>query len=52
MQQAHYMAEVSNRSGIASVAVDGTSDNADREEALRCPGKREIHCIFAVDLFN
>ncbi|TNB74183.1 DUF3427 domain-containing protein [Arthrobacter sp. BB-1] len=52
VQHAHYMAEVFNRAGIASVAVDGTTDNADREEALRRLGKREINCIFAVDLFN
>ncbi|MEV8130719.1 DUF3427 domain-containing protein [Pseudarthrobacter oxydans] len=52
VQHARYMAEVFNRAGIASVAVDGTTDNADREEALRRLGKREINCIFAVDLFN
>lgn len=52
VQHAHYMAEVFNRAGIASVAVDGTTDNADREEALRRLGHREINCIFAVDLFN
>lgn len=52
VQHAHYMAEVFNRAGIASVAVDGTTDNADREEALRRLGQREISCIFAVDLFN
>ncbi|MDQ0147311.1 DUF3427 domain-containing protein [Pseudarthrobacter niigatensis] len=52
VQHAHYMAEVFNRAGIASVAVDGTTDNADREEALRRLGQREINCIFAVDLFN
>ncbi|WP_267895227.1 DUF3427 domain-containing protein [Arthrobacter sp. PGP41] len=52
VQHAHYMAEVFNRAGIASVAVDGTTDNADREEALRRLGKRDINCIFAVDLFN
>ncbi|WP_374114789.1 helicase-related protein [Pseudarthrobacter sp. R1] len=46
------MAEVFNRAGIASVAVDGSTDNADREEALKRLGKREINCIFAVDLFN
>ncbi|WP_374121582.1 DUF3427 domain-containing protein [Arthrobacter sp. SLBN-112] len=52
VQHAHYMAEVFNRAGIASVAVDGTTDNADREESLRRLGQREINCIFAVDLFN
>ncbi|WP_307093342.1 DUF3427 domain-containing protein [Arthrobacter sp. B2I5] len=52
VQHARYMAEVFNRAGIASVAVDGTTDNADREEALQCLGQREINCVFAVDLFN
>ena len=52
VQHARYMADVFNSAGIASVAVDGTTDNADREEALRRLGQREIHCIFAVDLFN
>ena len=52
VQHARYMAEVFNRAGIASVAVDGTTDNSDREEALRRLGRREINCIFAVDLFN
>ncbi len=52
VQHARYMAEVFNRAGIASVAVDGTTDNADREDALRRLGQREINCIFAVDLFN
>lgn len=52
VHHARYMAEVFNRAGIASVAVDGTTDTADREEALRQLGKREIKCIFAVDLFN
>lgn len=52
VQHARYMAEVFDRAGIASVAVDGTTDNADREEALRRLGKREINCIFTVDLFN
>ncbi|NSX35553.1 DUF3427 domain-containing protein [Pseudarthrobacter oxydans] len=52
VQHARYMAEVFNRAGIASAAVDGTTDNADREEALSRLGQREINCIFAVDLFN
>ncbi|MFD5277052.1 DUF3427 domain-containing protein [Pseudarthrobacter sp. NPDC058362] len=52
VQHAHYMAEVFNRAGIASVAVDGTTDNADREEALQRLGQRELNCIFAIDLFN
>jgi superfamily II DNA or RNA helicase/HKD family nuclease len=52
VQHAHYMAEVFNRAGIASVAVDGSTDDADRAAALERLRRREINCIFAVDLFN
>lgn len=52
VQHAHYMAEVFNRAGIASVAVDGSTDDADRSAALERLRTREINCIFAVDLFN
>ncbi|MET3203968.1 UNVERIFIED_ORG: superfamily II DNA or RNA helicase [Arthrobacter sp. UYEF13] len=50
-QHAHYMAEVVNRAGIASVAVDGSTDDADRAAALERLRRREINCIFAVDRF-
>lgn len=52
VQHAHYMAEVFNRAGIVSVAVDGSTDDADRSAALERLRRREINCIFAVDLFN
>ncbi|MEV8041871.1 DUF3427 domain-containing protein [Arthrobacter sp. NPDC080082] len=52
VQHAHYMAEVFNRTGIASVAVDGSTDDAERAAALNRLAAREINCIFAVDLFN
>ncbi|KQR80072.1 helicase [Arthrobacter sp. Leaf337] len=52
VQHAHYMADVFNRAGIASVAVDGSTDDADRAAALDRLRTREINCIFAVDLFN
>ncbi len=52
VQHAHYMAEVFNRAGIVSVAVDGSTDDADRAAALERLRRREINCIFAVDLFN
>lgn len=52
VQHAHYMAEVFNRAGIASVAVDGSTDDADRAAALNRLATREINCILAVDLFN
>ncbi|MET3350473.1 UNVERIFIED_ORG: superfamily II DNA or RNA helicase/HKD family nuclease [Arthrobacter sp. UYEF1] len=52
VQHAHYMAEVFNRAGIAAVAVDGSTNDADRAAALERLRRREINCIFAVDLFN
>ena len=52
VQHAHYMAEVVNRAGIASIAVDGSTDEAKRTAALERLRRREINCIFAVDLFN
>jgi superfamily II DNA or RNA helicase/HKD family nuclease len=52
VQHAHYMALVFNRAGIASVAVDGSTNDADRAAALERLRTREINCIFAVDLFN
>jgi superfamily II DNA or RNA helicase/HKD family nuclease len=52
VQHAHYMAEVFNRAGIASVAVDGSTNDEDRAAALERLRRREINCIFAVDLFN
>ena len=52
VQHAHYMATVFNAAGIASVAVDGGTDEAERARALDQLRIREINCIFAVDLFN
>ncbi|MGO4382836.1 DUF3427 domain-containing protein [Specibacter sp. RAF43] len=52
VQHAEYMAQVFNRAGIASVAVSGQTDDGERAEAIRKLSKREINCIFAVDLFN
>ncbi|BCW09833.1 helicase [Arthrobacter sp. NtRootD5] len=52
VQHAHYMARVFNDAGIASVAVDGGTDEVARADALRRLRNREINCIFAVDIFN
>ncbi|MBT1002218.1 DUF3427 domain-containing protein [Paenarthrobacter sp. DKR-5] len=52
VQHARYMAEVFNRAGIVSVAVDGGTDDAERALALARLRNKEINCIFAVDLFN
>ncbi|MEW9872623.1 DUF3427 domain-containing protein [Arthrobacter sp. HS15c] len=52
VQHARYMAEVFNGAGIVSVAVDGSTNDGDRAAALERLQRREINCIFAVDLFN
>lgn len=52
VQHAHYMAKVFNNAGIKSVAVSGVTDDDERALALKQLRKREINCIFAVDLFN
>ncbi|WP_286140374.1 DEAD/DEAH box helicase [Arthrobacter sp. Rue61a] len=52
VQHAHYMAKVFSAAGIASVAVDGGTDEAERARSLEQLRNREINCIFAVDLFN
>ncbi|MEN3298628.1 MAG: hypothetical protein V7633_686 [Pseudonocardia sp.] len=49
---AHYMAEVFTRAGIPSLAVSGQTPREQREAALRRLEKREVNCLFAVDLFN
>ncbi|ALO67927.1 helicase [Arthrobacter alpinus] len=52
IQHAEYMARVFNAAGIKSVAVSGQTDDGERALALSRLQKREINCIFAVDLFN
>jgi len=52
VQHAHYMAEVFNRVGISSLAIDGGTDDADRAAALTKLRDRRTNCLFTVDLFN
>ncbi|MDQ0733783.1 superfamily II DNA or RNA helicase/HKD family nuclease [Arthrobacter agilis] len=52
VQHAHYMAEVFNRAGIQSLAVDGGTDDAARAFALAQLRDSTINCLFTVDLFN
>ncbi|BCW51085.1 DEAD/DEAH box helicase [Arthrobacter sp. StoSoilB13] len=52
VQHAHYMARVFNDAGIRSIAVDGSTDETARADALNQLRNREINCIFAVDIFN
>jgi superfamily II DNA or RNA helicase len=46
------MAEVFNRAGIASVAVDASTDDAERAAALERLRRREINCLFAVQKYG
>ncbi|MDN4612319.1 DUF3427 domain-containing protein [Arthrobacter burdickii] len=52
VQHAHYMAEVFNRAGIRSLAIDGGTDDAARALALAQLRDSTINCLFTVDLFN
>lgn len=49
VQHAHYLAEVFNRAGIASVAVSGETEDGERALALQRLASRELNCAFAVD---
>ncbi len=52
IQHAQYMAEVFNKAGIKALAVSGKTNDGERALALKKLRKREINCIFSVDLFN
>lgn len=52
VQHARYMADRFCAAGIASEAVLGTTESADRDRALRRLRDGEIKCLFAVDIFN
>ncbi|WP_298255247.1 DUF3427 domain-containing protein [uncultured Arthrobacter sp.] len=52
VHHAHYMAEVFNRAGIRSLAVDGGTDDAERALALSKLRDATVNCLFTVDLFN
>lgn len=52
IDHAHYMARVFNEAGIASVAVDASTDAPARAAALRHLRDRKVNAVFAVDLFN
>ncbi|WP_338403247.1 DUF3427 domain-containing protein [Arthrobacter bussei] len=52
VQHAHYMAEVFNRAGIPSLAIDGGTHDVERALALAQLRNATINCLFTVDLFN
>jgi len=49
---ARFMASRFNRAGIPAAAVLGTTDHAERDEALRKLRRRELNILFAVDIYN
>jgi superfamily II DNA or RNA helicase len=49
---AHYMAQRFEQAGIPARAVSADTGRDEREESLRLLRQREIHALFAVDLFN
>lgn len=52
VEHAHYTARVFAEHGVATLAVDGTTPMAQREEALRALANGAVNVVFSVDLFN
>ncbi|GAT70181.1 helicase [Planomonospora sphaerica] len=52
VRHARFMADFFTDAGLKSLAVDGTTDDADRRAALTALREGEITFLFAVDLFN
>lgn len=52
IEHARYMARRFNEAGIPSLAVTSDSTSEERDAALRKLKRREVQCLFAVDLFN
>ncbi|WP_248962084.1 DUF3427 domain-containing protein [Sphaerisporangium perillae] len=49
---AHFMANFFTSAGLKSLAVDGSTDDAERKAALRALRDGTVTFLFAVDLFN
>ncbi|WP_218061780.1 DUF3427 domain-containing protein [Planobispora rosea] len=52
VRHARFMADFFTSAGLASLAVDGTTDDASRRAALKALRDGEVTFLFAVDLFN
>ncbi|GLX01471.1 DEAD/DEAH box helicase [Microtetraspora sp. NBRC 16547] len=52
VRHAHFMAEFFTRSGLPSLAVDGSTDDTSRKTALKALREGDVTFLFAVDLFN
>lgn len=52
VEHARYMAARFTAAGLPSVAVSGSTPDAERADALRRLRDRSVRCVFAVDLFN
>ena len=51
-EHARYMARRFNEAGIPALAVLGTTDDTERDAALRRLRDREVNVLFAVDIYN
>jgi hypothetical protein len=49
---AQFMAQQFSAAGLASIALDGSTDAGTREDAVRRLRRGEIRAIFTVDIFN
>ncbi|GAA4599690.1 DEAD/DEAH box helicase [Planotetraspora phitsanulokensis] len=52
VRHAHFMADFFTQNGLPSLAVDGSTDDADRRAALSALRDGKVTFLFAVDLFN
>ncbi|MEU7990152.1 DUF3427 domain-containing protein [Streptosporangium canum] len=52
VRHAHFMAEFFTKAGLKSLAVDGSTDSAERRAALTDLRDGKVTFLFAVDLFN
>lgn len=52
VQHAHFMADFFTKAGLKSLAVDGSTDHAERRAALADLRDGKATFLFAVDLFN
>ncbi|WP_326645261.1 DUF3427 domain-containing protein [Streptosporangium sp. NBC_01755] len=52
VRHAHFMAEFFTKAGLKSLAVDGSTDPAERRAALAALRDGKVTFLFAVDLFN
>ena len=52
VEHAHFMAAAFNERGLAAVAIDGSTPDDERREALRRLAAGELRCVFSVDVLG